>query len=90
MRNTTLSPAWVKNVYSLCVDSVLKSVYSYTDTNFNYTNHVVGRVQTPLFTHSLDSFTLTLYTPIFAPSSLLTTGLYTQSTPPTIIKKKKI
>ena len=90
MRSTTLSPAWVKNVYSLCVDGVLKGVYSYTGTNFNYTNPVVGRVQNPLFTHSLDSFTPTLYTRIFTSLSLLTTGLYTQSTPPTIIKKKKI
>lgn len=90
MPSTTLFLAWVKNVYSLCVDSVLKGVYSYTGTNFNYTNYVVGRVQTPLFTHSLDSFTPTLYTPTFTSLPLLITGLYTQSTPPTIIKKKKI
>lgn len=62
---TPLFIAWVKNVYSLCVDSVDACVYSYTGThpNVNSRNKVV--VQPQVYTRFTTSFTPLLFTAIF-------------------------
>lgn len=85
----TIPLGWVKNVYSLCVEGVLTRVNLYTaslSTN-NPTLHT--RVQTLRFTQTFDSFTPSLYTPFSRILHLLSTGLYTLSTPPTIKKNKE-
>lgn len=90
MRNTSLFTAWVKNVYSLCVDSAVSSAHLYTGTYFDQYSTYEKRVQPAFFTHSLDSFTPRIYTPIFAYLPLLHSGLFTVSTYPTINKVKEI
>jgi hypothetical protein len=80
---------WVKNVYSLCVEGVVNRVKSYTGGVYKNSNPLVLRVQTPSFTHSLDRFTPSLYTPFFNFLYLLTAHLYTLSTVPTIKKTKE-
>lgn len=90
MRSTSLFIAWVKNVYSLCVDSAVSSVYPYTGAYFTQYSTNKKRVQPTFSTHSLDSFAPRIYTPIFAYLPLLHSGLFTVSTYPTINKMKEI
>lgn len=90
MRSTSLFTAWVKNVYSLCVDSTISSVHPYTGAYFTQYTTYKKRVQPAFSTHSLDSFTPRIYTPIFAYLPLLYRGLFTVSTYPTINKMKEI
>lgn len=49
--------AWVKNVYSLCVEGVVNRAKSYTGGVYQHSNPLTLRVQTPSFTQSLDMFT---------------------------------
>jgi hypothetical protein len=90
MRNTSLFTTWVKNVYSLCVDSAVNSVHLYTGAYFAQCGAYEKRVQPAFSTHSLDSFTPRIYTPIFAYLPLLYRWLFTVSTYPTINKMKEI
>lgn len=92
MRNihaTSLSTAWVKNVYSLCVEGMVNSAQSYTLCLLSTINYLRARVQPTSFTHTMDSFTPALYTANFPYFNLLSTHLYTLSTAPTIKKKKE-
>ena len=89
LRAISLSTAWVKNVYSLCVEGVVNRVQSYTAQLQSTICHLRLRVQPTSFTHSLDSFTPALYTANFPNLTDTNTYLYTLSTAPTIKKNKK-
>ncbi len=86
---TSLFTAWVKNVYSLCVEGVVTSAQSYTGSLQNVLQLTTTRVQPLSFTHTIDSFTPALYTANFLNFNLLNRHLYTLSTAPTIKKKKE-
>ncbi len=81
--------AWVKNVYSLCVEGVVTRAYSYTPHVNTTTQATTPRVKPQVFTSFLNSFIPTLYTAFFPPLPLLDTHLYTISTVPTIKKMNK-
>lgn len=88
MHSPTLSSAWVKNVYNMCVISVISRAYlspaARTTTLFTYQPSAK-----PLFsTHIMNTFPPTLYTAFFGKITDTITHLYTFSTPP-IIKKMK-
>lgn len=89
MPKNTLFSTWVKNVYSLCVEGVVICVRSYTGLADTRTHLLSNRVQPSTFTHIMDSFTPSLYTPIFSALPQVNTHLYTLSTVPTIKKNKK-
>jgi len=89
LRRTFLPQAWVKNVYSLCVDGVVTRAQSYTGSVHNAIKTFTVRVQPIVITNSMDSFTPSLYTANFSIFNLLTGHLYTLSTVPTIKKIKK-
>jgi len=80
---------WVKNVYSLCVQGVVNSAKSYTASLPSPMNTQVMGVKPTHFTHFLDNFPPSLYTPKIALLSLETTHLCTLSTVPTINKTNK-
>lgn len=85
----TLFKTWVKNVYSLCVEGVITCAESYTARATHALQYIQLRVQPLLFTHILDSFTPASYTANFNYFNLLSSHLYTLSTPPTINKMNK-
>lgn len=89
MPKNTIPQAWVKNVYSLCVERVVNRAYSYTAYVYKSANPQNLRVQPSFFTHILDSFTPIVYTPIFASLPQVNTDFCTVSTVPTIKKMKK-
>lgn len=84
-----LPQTWVKNVYSLCVEGVVKGVQLYTGGHTSTLVATEQRAQPTTFTHILDSFTPALYTVNFRNFNQLITHLYTLSTGPTIKKKKE-
>lgn len=84
-----LSFAWVKNVYSLCVEGVVTRAQSYTGGLKANLQAIQTSVQTPFSTNIVTSFTPSLYTANFAHFNLLNDHLYTLSTVPTIKKNKK-
>lgn len=86
---TSLFQTWVKNVYSLCVEGVVTRAKSYTGRPMNAPQSTQPRVQPLLFTQILDSFAPTSYTANFNYFNLLSSHLYTLSTPPTINKMNK-
>ena len=89
IRRTSLSQAWVKNVYSLCVEGVTTSVQSYTGSLLTMLKATWVRVQPTGYTQTMDSFTPGSYTANFGNFNLLNVHLYTLSTAPTIKKNKK-
>jgi hypothetical protein len=88
MLNISPFSAWVKNVYSLCVEGVITRVHSYT--NFSPLRFIQLQlvVQTPLSPLFIDSFPPALYTAKNSFLPLIDTLLYTLSTAPTIKKMK--
>jgi len=88
MLNISLFSAWVKNVYSLCVEGVTKCVNLYTGVGTQTTQAHKVVVQPSTFTQVMDTFPPTLYTPKFSFLPLVITDLYTVSTVPTIKKMK--
>ena len=86
---TLLLTAWVKNVYSLCVEGVINSANLSTTTHRLPSTNYRLRVQTASFTQTLDSFTPSLYTPKNSYLPDTTHQLYTLSTVPTIKKTKE-
>jgi hypothetical protein len=89
MHSTHLLQAWVKNVYSLCVEGVINGAQSYTAQLTSLARSIAMRVQPPIFTHTFNSFTPSMYSVNSSHFNLLSTHLYTLSTPPTIKKIKK-
>lgn len=81
--------AWVKNVYSLCVEGVVNSAQSYTVSTTSTQSPIDIRVQPQVIPLFLNSFTPYSYTAIFTRLHLLFTHLYTVSTAPIIKKNKK-
>lgn len=75
---------WVKNVYSLCVDSTTSSVYSYTTTHLMALSSLSSRVQTVLLNSFIPTFKQASFTAFLNNFNLLNTGLYTLSTAPII------
>ena len=85
-----LSTAWVKNVYSLRMNSGI----AYGKTIFSYTVPIAPtyttRVQPQVFTHVMSLFSAVLPTVKKNLLPLLFSQLYTLSTVPTIKKMKEI
>lgn len=81
--------AWVKNVYSLCVDGVVTSAHSYTPLASHYQLTTNTSVQPALYTTFINSFTPPSYTAFLTNLPLINTYLYTLSTAPIIKKNKK-
>lgn len=81
--------AWVKNVYSLCVDSPLNRVQTYTTQWLSDAVIYNPGVKAHSFTRFLDSFAPQLYTEKLHTSNLLINHFYTVSTPPIIKKMNK-
>jgi len=86
MRNSFPVYNWVKNVYSLCVESGKQCVLLFTSPSLHSVQTPDYRVKPSLFTHFLASFTPSSYTAIFSNFNLLYTRLYTLSTVPIITK----
>lgn len=88
----TLAPhlpaAWVKNVYSLCVERALKCVNLSPSTRRQLTTATQPRVQPTSFTQLIRIFPLYSYTPIFRQLTDTNFPFSTLSTAP-IIKKKR-
>jgi len=81
--------AWVKNVYSLCVEGVLNGVYTYTPFTPHYqlpSHQSAQPIKNALF---INRFTPASYTPISSQLHLIYTHLYTLPTAPIIKKNKK-
>ena len=81
--------AWVKNVYSLCVEGVVNRAQSYTTLWTKALNHYTVWVQTISYTHSVDSFPPSLYTPKIQQLTDTRSYFSPLSTAPTINKKKE-
>ncbi len=81
--------AWVKNVYSLCVEGVVNRAQSCTALHIQATQPIYGSVKPQLLTNYSDSFTPQLYTTISRYLHLLVNQFYTVSTAPIIIRTKK-
>ena len=89
IRRTPLFVAWVKNVYSLCVERVVNGVRSYTTHQQTTINQLPTRAQLPFFTHLIPTLQPTLYTAKNHQLTPTSYHLYTLSTAPTIKKNKK-
>lgn len=89
IRTNPLSFAWVKNVYSLCVEGVVNSAQSYTGSLKASLQAIQIGVQPTFSTNTLDSFTPGLYTANFYRLPDTDYYLSTLSTAPTIKKNKK-
>ena len=87
---TSLSFAWVKNVYSLRTVRGIKSGLLYTDSLLTqqFTNPTVHN--SPLIRLFVLAFAPLLSTTKISVFNLLFRRLYPQSTPPINMKKKKI
>lgn len=82
-----LSQAWVKNVYSLCVERGYTCGSLYTDMRTTTTSTINMGVKPQSYTQLTTSFTPYIFTAIFSNLYLLIHHLYTVSTGP-IIKTK--
>ena len=89
IRTTPLFINWVKNVYSLCVEGVVKGVKSSTYTHLNLLPAYTGGVKPQVFANNLDSFTPNLYTANFTHLPDTNNQVSTLSTVATIKKNKK-
>lgn len=78
--------AWVKNVYSLCVESGIQCVRSYTGVYTSTISQPSTRVKPSVFTQLPTSFTPAQYTAFYRHFNLLINRLYTISTAPIINK----
>lgn len=87
--STLLSTAWVKNVYSLCVEGVETRAQSYTGTVLSPAFVTNTGVKPSRFTQLMDSYPLIEYTAYFRHFNLLLSRLYTVSTVPTITEDKE-
>jgi len=86
---TTLSFAWVKNVYSLGVTKGTNSGFLYTGLYDSPTSPLLSVHKSPTFTPFIHAFRTYLSTHVFTHFNLLYNHLYPQSTSPTIKKKKE-
>lgn len=81
--------AWVKNVYSLCVDGVFHGGYSYTGERKTFYSPAICRVQPTFSTYFIPTFSPYSYTAIFSNLPLIKSDFYTLSTAPIISKMNK-
>ena len=88
-RRTTMFVAWVKNVYSLCLQSTKTRGYLSTPGLLTTSDHPSIRAQLPFFTHLIPTLQPTLYTAKNHQLTPTSYHLYTLSTAPTIKKNKK-
>lgn len=89
MRSSTLSPTWVKNVYSLCVEGVVICGRSYTGWVQSLSLTITGSVKAPLHTQVITTFPPILYTAKNSPLTDTISQLSPLSTVPTIKKMKE-
>jgi hypothetical protein len=92
MRSSITHPllsAWVKNVYSLCVEGVVNSGRLSPIYQLPLTHYPSLGAQPTSFTQVVDTFPPSLYTPKILQLTDTYSHLYTLSTPPTIKKNKK-
>ena len=88
-RRTTMFVAWVKNVYSLCLQSTKTRGYLSTPQLLTTNNHSSTRAQLPFFTHFIPTLQPAVYTAKNSQLTPINYHLYTLSTAPTIKKNKK-
>ena len=89
IRSTPLFSAWVKNVYSLCVEGVETRAQSYTGALLSPAFVANMGVKPSRFTQLMDSYPLIEYTAYFPHFNPLLSRLYTVSTVPTITEDRE-